>query len=152
MFLHRLPYCDHLRLSSCYVRWYASSSTLNARCPATGMHESAEEDDPFASPAHKPCASKSNLGRRHGMEVCPTCMLDHQYSFCRVVSRGDQQEVMNLGLAPRDRSSSFVFKEKSVFSASRSCRIRSLRVFIRVRDLILEVHLRTVKCSRSHWI
>ena len=29
-------------------------------------------------------------------------MLDHPYSFGRVVSRGDQQEVMNLGLAALD--------------------------------------------------
>ena len=37
--LHRLPSCDHLRLWSCSARWYAASSTLNARSPATGMNE-----------------------------------------------------------------------------------------------------------------
>ena len=100
--LHRLPYCDHLRRSSCSARWCASSSTLNARCPATGMNESAEEDDPYASPASKPSASKSSLGRRHSIEVCPTRTLDNPYSFCRVVSRGDQQEAMNLDLAALD--------------------------------------------------
>ena len=102
VFLHRLPYCDHLRLSSCSARWYASSSTLNARCPATGINESAEEDHPYTSPTRKLSASKSSLGRRRSVEVCPTHMLDHPYSFCRVVSRGDPQEVINLGLAALD--------------------------------------------------
>ena len=102
VFLHRLPYCDHLRLSSCSARWCASSSTLNAQCPATAMNETAEEDEPYASPARLLCASKSSLGRRHSIEVCPTRMLDHPFSFCRVVSRGDAQEVMNLGLAALD--------------------------------------------------
>ena len=143
MFLHRLPYCDHLRLTSCSARWYASSSTLNDRCPAACMNGSAEEDVPYASPARKPSASKSSLGRRHSIEVCPTRTLDHPYNCCRAVSRGDPQEVMNLGLAgvgfaTRDRSSSFVFNENSL---SHDCRIRSLRDFIRVRDLILEIHL-----------
>ena len=117
VFLHRLPYCDHLRLSSCSARWYASSSTLSARCPATGMNESVEEDDPYASPARKLSASNSSFGRRHSIEVCPTRMMDHPYSFCRTVPRGDPQEVMNLGLAALD--SPLVFNEKSVFSASR---------------------------------
>ena len=36
------------------------------------------------------------------LTVCPTHMLDHPYSFRRVVSRGDPQEVMNLGLAALD--------------------------------------------------
>ena len=58
-------------LSSCSARWYASSSTLNARCPATGMNESAEEDHPYTSPTRKLSASKSSLGRRHRIEVCP---------------------------------------------------------------------------------
>ena len=136
--LHRLPYCDHLRLSSCSARWYASSSTLNARCPATGMDESAEEDHPYTFPTGKLSVSKSSLCRRHSIEVCPTRLLDHPYSFCRVVSRGDQQEVMNLGLAALDSPL------ETVSRLSHSCRMRSLRIFIRVRDLILEVHLRTV--------
>ena len=114
-FLHRLPYCDHLGLSSCSARWYASSSTLNARCPATGMNESAEEDDPFASPARKPSDSKSSLGRRHSIEVCPTRMFRHSRSL--LVFRL-QREICFL-------------------CRSHSCRIRSLRA-------ILEVHLRTV--------
>ena len=78
------------------------SSTLNARCPATGTDESAEEDHPYTSPTRKLEASKSSLGRRHCVEVCPTRMLDHPYSFCRVASRGDPQEVINLGLAGLD--------------------------------------------------
>ena len=113
VFLHRLSHCDHLRLSSCSA----------PRCPATGMNESAEEDDPYASPARKPSASKSSLGRRHGIDVCPTHMLDHPYSFCRVVSPRDPQEVLNLGLAALDSplGSAFrlrlsSFNEKSVFS------------------------------------
>ena len=117
VFLHRLPYCDHLRLSSCSARWYASSSTLSVRCPATGMNESVEEDDPYASPARKLSASNPSFGRRHGIEVCPTRMMDHPYSFCRTVPRGDPQEVMNLGLAALD--SPLVFNEKFVFSVSR---------------------------------
>ena len=113
------------------------------------MNESVEEDDPLASSARKPSASKSSLGRRHSIEVCPTRMLDHQSSFCRVLSRGDPQEVLNLGLAALDRHSRslLVFRlqrETCFLCLSQCCRIRSLRVFIRVRDLILEAHLRTV--------
>ena len=40
------------------------SSTLNARCTATGINESAEEDHPYTSPTRKLSASKSSLGRR----------------------------------------------------------------------------------------
>ena len=71
VFLHRLPYCDHLRLSSCSARWYVPSSTSNARCPATGMDESAQEDHPYTSPTRELSASKSSLCRRHSIEVCP---------------------------------------------------------------------------------
>ena len=93
--------------------------------PATGMNESPEEDDPFASPARQPSASKSSLGRKHSAlrSVQLVCWITHIASV-EVLPRGDPQEVMNLGLAAldsptRDRFWSFVFNEKSVFSASR---------------------------------
>ena len=122
---------------------------IGCSCPATGMNESAEEDHPYTSQTRKPSASKSSLGRRHSVEVFPTHVLDHPYSFCRVVSRGDPQEVMNWGLGrcSRHSRSLLVFRlqrEICFLCLSHSCRIDSLRVFTRVRDLILEVHLRTV--------
>ena len=74
----------------------------------------------YASPARKPSASKSSLGRRHSIEVCPTRMLDHPYSFCRVVSRGDPQEVSNVGLAaldsPLEIASPLSFSTRNLFS------------------------------------
>ena len=49
-----------------------------------------------------------------------------------------------VGFATRDRFSSFAFNEKSVLCLSDGCHVRSLRAFIRVRDLMLEVHLRNL--------
>ena len=73
------------------------SSTLNARCPATGIDESAEEDHPhisqlvnFLLPSR---ASAEDMVLR---SVQLICWITH------TGSRGDPQEVMNLGLAALD--------------------------------------------------
>ena len=100
LFVYRLPCCNHLRLSSYSARWYVPSSTLNARCPATGIDESAEEDHPYTSPTRKLSASKSSLGQ-------VVCWITHTASV-------------------------------------RQCHVRSLRASIKVRDLILQIHLRTL--------
>ena len=156
VFLHRLLHCDHLRLSSCSARWNVPSSTLSARCPATSMDESAEEDHPYTSPTRKLCASKSSLGRKHSVEVCPTRMLDHPYSFGLKVSRGNQQEVTLLGLAAldstRDRFWSFVFNAKSVFSASRIAITFAAFARHSSRSEISFWKFTCGQCSRSHGI
>ena len=126
----------------------------SVRCPATEIDESAEEDHPCTSPTGKLSVSKSSLCRRHSIEVCPNRM-DHPYSFCRVVSRGNPQEELNLGLAasdsPLEIASRLSSSKRNLFSLflAHSCHVRSLRVFIKVGDLILEIHLRTLNVRVS---
>ena len=120
-------------------------------------NESAEEDDPYASPAREPSASKSSLGRRHVIEVCPTRILDHPYSFCRVVSRGDPHEVINLGLAALDSqlgiASRLLSSTRILFSVplaklshSQPSRIHQGKISHSGGSPA------DLQCSRSHWI
>ena len=109
VFLHRLLDCNN-RSS----RWYVPLSTLSARCPATGIDESGEKDHPYHGP---------NFLLDILRFVQLACWITHASSVGQCVTResagSDKPWFGGVGFATRDRFSSFVFKEKSVFSAFR---------------------------------